>query len=96
VPVDQINYLKESFGLSSFVSPAIKREVYKYEIEAPEEKATVAFIPEKRKPVKALKYAAIITLSLGLTSAISYKLYDNYLDQVQQETLVVQSNVQKK
>ncbi len=96
VPVDQINYLKESFGLSSFVSPAVKREIYKYESEGIEEKAPIAFTPEKRNPYKPLKYAAIITLSLGLTSAIGYKLYDNYLEQVQQETILVQSNVQKK
>jgi len=33
VPIDQINYLTASFGLSSFVSPAVKREVYKEEVE---------------------------------------------------------------
>jgi hypothetical protein len=95
-PVDQINYLKESFGLSSFISPVVKREVYKEQVEVLEEKAPIAFTPEKRRSYKALKYAAIITLSLGLTSVLGYKLYDNYLEQVQQETLLVQSNVQKK
>lgn len=43
-----------------------------------------------------MKYAAIVTLSLGLTGVLGYKLYDNYLTQVEQETLLVQSNVQKK
>jgi len=96
VPIDQINYLKESFGLSSFVSPSVKREVYKQEVEAIEEKAPIAFTPEKRRSYKGLKYAAIFTLSLGLTGVLGYKLYDNYLKQVEQETLLVQSNVQKK
>lgn len=96
VPADQINYLKESFGLSSFVSPTVKREEYKQIIETLEEKAPIAFTPEKRRSYKALKYAAIVTLSLGLTGILGYKLYDNYLTQIEQETLMVQSNVQKK
>lgn len=95
-PADQINYLKESFGLSSFVSPSIKREVYKQEAEALEEKAPIVFTPEKRRSFKALKYAAVITISLSLAGALGYKLYDNYLMQIEQETLLVQSNVQKK
>jgi hypothetical protein len=96
VPVDQINYLKESFGLSSFVSPTVKREEYKQAVETLEEKAPITFTPEKRSSYKALKYAAIVTLSIGLTGVLGYKLYDNYLMQVEQETLLVQSNVQKK
>jgi CCDC81-like prokaryotic HU domain 2/CCDC81-like prokaryotic HU domain 1/SPOR domain len=96
VPADQVNYLKESFGLSSFISPAVKREEYKQIVETLEEKAPIAFTPEKRRSYKALKYAAVFTLSLGLTGVLGYKLYDNYLTQVQQETLLVQSNVQKK
>ncbi len=96
VPVDQINYLKESFGLSSFVSPAVKREEYKQIVETLEVKAPITFTPEKRRSYKALKYAAIVTLSLGLTGVLGYKLYDNYLTQVAHETLMVQSNVQKK
>ncbi len=96
VPVDQINYLKESFGLSSFVSPSVKRQEYKEQVEVLEEKAPIAFTPEKRRSFKALKYAAIVTISLGLTGALGYKLYDNYLEQVKQETLLVETNVQKK
>jgi hypothetical protein len=96
VPVDQINYLKESFGLSSFVSPSVKREVYKELIESFEEKAPIAFTPERRRKFSALKYAAIFTISLGLMGVVGYKLYENYLNQIEQETLIVQSNVQKK
>lgn len=96
VPADQVNYLKESFGLSSFVSPAVKRETYKQVAETFEERAPITFTPEKRSNYKALKYAAVFTLSLGLTGVLGYKLYDNYLTQVEQETLLVQSNVQKK
>lgn len=96
IPADQINYLTTSFGLSSFASPAVKREEYKEAVEILEEKAPIVFTPEKRKNYSFLKYAAIITVSLGLIGTLGYKLYDNYLTQVQQETLLVQSNVQKK
>jgi CCDC81-like prokaryotic HU domain 2/CCDC81-like prokaryotic HU domain 1/SPOR domain len=96
IPIDQINYLKESFGLSSFVSPSVKREVYKEQVESIEEIAPIAFTPERRRNFSALKYAAIFTISLGLTGVLGYTLYNNYLNRVEQETLIVQSNVQKK
>jgi len=97
IPTDHINYLKESFGLSSFTSPTIKREVPKETIiDTVEQSAPIVLVPEKRRNYKAFKYAAVITLSLSLTGALGYKLYDNYLQQVEQETLLVQSNVQKK
>jgi hypothetical protein len=96
IPFDQINYLKESFGLNAFVSPAIKREEFKEIVETFEEKAPIIFTPQKRRNNKTLKYAAIITVSLSLSGALGYQLYDNYLQQVAQQTLIVQSNVQKK
>ncbi len=93
VPIDQINYLTASFGLSSFVSPAVKREVYKEEIEQLEEKAPVIFTPEKRKNYSVLKYAAVFLLSAGITGTVGYKYYEN---KIAQETLIVETNVQKK
>lgn len=93
VPVDQINYDTASFGLSSFVSPAIKREVYKEEVEQLEEKAPVIFTPEKRKNYSVLKYAAVFLLSAGITGTVGYKYYEN---KIAQETLIVETNVQKK
>ena len=32
-PIDNLNYATDSFGLTSFISPKIKREVYKNEVE---------------------------------------------------------------
>ena len=93
VPIDQINYLKESFGLSSFVSPFIKREVYKQEVEQLEEKAPIIFTPEKKRNYTALKYAAVFLLSAGITGTVGYKYYEN---KIAQETLIVETNVQKK
>ena len=93
VPIDQINYLTASFGLSSFVSPAVKREVYKVEVEQLEEKAPVIFTPEKRRNYSVLKYAAVFLLSAGITGTVGYKYYEN---KIAQETLIVETNVQKK
>lgn len=95
VPTDQINYLKESFGLSSFVSPSVKREIYKEDVEAeqPEETAPIIFTPEKRRNYAPLKYAAAFLLAAGITGTVGYKIYEN---KIKEETLIVQTNVQKK
>lgn len=96
VPVDQINYLKESFGLNSFVSPAVKREVqrevYKEEVEQLEEVAPIIFTPEKKRNYSLLKYAAVFLLAAGVAGTVGYKLYEN---KIAEETLLVQTNVQK-
>ena len=93
VPIDQINYLKESFGLSSFISPSVKREVYKEEIARLEETAPIIFTPQRKRNYSFLKYAAVILLSAGITGTVGYKYYENRIDQ---ETLIVETNVQKK
>ena len=101
-PSENINYLKESFGLNSFVSPSIKREKYKQEAETfykeeiqeivPEEKEVIALEPEIKKSRGYLKYAAIIVLALSATGSIGFKLYQDNIDQ---QTLLVETAVQK-
>lgn len=97
VPVDQINYLTSSFGLSTFVSPSVKREVlrevYKEEVEQLEETAPIIFTPEKKKNYSFLKYAAVFVIAAGVASTVGYKFYEQKLAE---ETLIVQTNVQKK
>lgn len=71
-PHHNINYLTASFGLSSFVSVPVTREVLKEEVEAIEEKIPFVFTPEQRKTRSLrpyLKYAAVglLAISLGLT-----------------------------
>jgi len=71
-PHYNINYLTSSFGLSSFVSVPVTREVLKEEVLTLEEKVPVAFTPEHRKTKTLrpyLKYAAVglLLLSIGLT-----------------------------
>ena len=99
-PIENINYLKESFGLNSFVSPAIKREQTEHHIEtavkvdvpkyeAPE---TIQLPSEVRSGRPYLRYAAILILGLGITATVGYKIYEN---QVAKETLLVETAVQK-
>ena len=95
VPFDQLNYLTESFGLTSYISPSVQREMVKDVVFA-DENIAIAFIPERRKSYSYLKYAAIFVLTIGITGGIAYKLYDNYLNRIAQETLIVETNVQKK
>lgn len=92
-PSDNLNYLTDSFGLSTFVSPKIQREVYKEEVEALEEKAPLIFTPEKRSRASYLKYAAIFVLGLGAAGFFGNNYYQ---EQIDSENLIVQQTVQKK
>jgi len=91
-PFDQTNYLTHSFGLSAFVSPMVKRELFERKIEALEEDPIITFIPERRKTSAYLKYAAIFVLGLGLTGALGYPIYQQ---QIANETILVETAVQK-
>jgi hypothetical protein len=91
-PYDQTNYLTDSFGLSAFVSPVVKREIFEQKIEALEENEVIEFIPERRRTSAYLKYAAVFVLGLGLTGAIGYPIYQQ---QIANETIIVEKSVQK-
>jgi len=92
-PTNTVNFLTSAFGLSAFVQPEIKREVYKQQVEALEEKAPIVFTPERKKNYNFVKYAAVITLFLagGFYGGKTY--YDN---QIETQTLLVQKQVQEK
>ena len=94
-PNDQTNYLTSSFGLSPFVSPLVKKELFEKKIQQIEERDPVALFEEEegRSSNSFLKYAAIFVLGLGITGSIGYPLYQN---QIATKTLVVESAVQKK
>jgi len=91
-PLDQTNYLTSSFGLSAFVSPAVKREVFEQKIEAIEENTVITLDTEERSSGSYLKYAAIFVLGLGLTASVGYTAYQN---QIATETVLVETAVQK-
>lgn len=88
-----VNYLTEAFGLSSLVSPAVKREVYIAEVEALEEKAPITFTPQRRRSYSYLKYAAVFAVLLG-AGAFGLKTYND--QRAEQQTLAVQNAVQEK
>lgn len=94
-PNDQTNYLASSFGLSPFVSPLVKKEIFEKKIEEISERETVSLSDndEVKSGNPFLRYAAIFVLGLGITGSIGYPLYQN---QIANETLIVESAVQKK
>ena len=98
-PYDHSNYLTTSFGLSSFVSPTVKREVLKKVVDEtilPEinEPAEVEHLDEKQgfNFRKFSKYAATILVTIG-ASGFGYINHIN--KQAEVETLMLQKEVQK-
>lgn len=91
-PIDQQNYATASFGLTSFVSPKIKREIYKEEVQKIEEKAPIVFSPEKRV-TSWLKYAAIFAFGISISG---YFVNNWYQQKIAKETLLVEKVVQQK
>ena len=92
-PYDQANYLTSSFGLTPFVSPLVKREIFEKEIEALEDTTTIIMATEEnRTSAPYLKYAAIFVLALGLAGSVGYSVYQN---QIATETILVKTAVQK-
>jgi hypothetical protein len=92
-PHYNINYLTSSFGLSSFVSPPVTREVLKEEVEIIEKKIPFVFTPEQRKSKSLrpyLRYAAVglLLISIGLTG---YRYVNDNLESQQ----VVLDNAQE-
>lgn len=97
-PTNQVNYLAESFGLSTYTSPLIKREVLKQldvkeeDIAALTNEKEVISLNANRKSYSYLKYAAVFVLGLGVLGALGFKYNEN---RIATETLLVQKNVQK-
>jgi len=79
-PAVNTNYLNESFGLSPFASEEVLRETYKKQATAFEEKAPVAFTPERRSS-SWLKYAAVGLLAIGLSGAAGLNFYSNQINE---------------
>ncbi len=91
-PYDQTNYLSSSFGLSPFVSPLVKREIFEQQLEALEATETIQLVPETRNKYAVLKYAAIFVLGLGLTATVGYPIYQN---EIETQKIIVETAVQK-
>ncbi len=99
-PATQINYLKDSFGLDSFASQKILREVYKKQSADIEEKAAVAFTPERRSSGRYLRYAAVGLLALGLSGFAGLNMYseqvnEHNLAEQQKAAIQLEDQIQK-
>ena len=94
IPMEKQNYSTSAFGLSTVVSPSIKREEYKEIAVVLEEKAPIQFTPEKRAARPYLKYAAIAVIAFSAMGLGSLKLYEgqvqkhNFAERQRANTLV--------
>ena len=91
-PSEQTNYLSSSFGLSPFVSPLVKRELFEQQLEALEETETIQLVPEHKNKYSFLKYAAVFVLGLGLTATVGYPIYQN---EIETQKIIVETAVQR-
>lgn len=94
-PTNKNNFLKDSFGLSAFISPTVTRENKKLS-----NKPTIALKTKKQKTYTFRKYAAIGILLLGLSGIIAGNIYSNSIDKhntlVQQEVeSIIENRIQK-
>lgn len=83
-PSYHLNYLTDSFGLSSFTSPEILREVYKEEVAALESTTPIAFTPERKATSSWMKYAAAAVIAFGIMGAAGF----NYVKDVEEHNYV--------
>lgn len=79
-PSHKLNYLRDAFGLSQFVSPLVSRELHKETVEAIEKVVPLTVTPEKRKSKNYLKYAAVAILALTLGGVMTSNYYLGEID----------------
>jgi hypothetical protein len=82
-PQTEVNYLTNSYGLASFVSPEIKREKYVKQVEEIEKKAPILVSQKSKEAPNYLKYAAIFILGLSVIGFGGNKLYKDYKNKQQ-------------
>ncbi len=98
-PSYQVNHLTSSFGLSSFVSTPVTREVLKKEVVALEEKVPFIITPEQRRESSStirsyLKYAAVILLAFS-TGLTGYRFFNETINNQQLVVEKAQKEVSK-
>ena len=103
-PVQSINFLSSSFGLSTFVSPIVNREVVldNNNIFEPDFENIISnnvlkseiIIPEisKSRNFSNLKYAAVFLIGCGIASPVFLNLYK---EKIAIKNLIVEAKVQK-
>jgi hypothetical protein len=94
-PYDQSNYLTSSFGLSPYVSPIMKREIFEQKIEALEVVKTtknITVVAQSKNNYPYLKYAAIFVLGLGISATVGYPIYQN---EIATQKIIVETAIQR-
>ena len=98
-PDSRTNFSKESFGLSTFATSEVLRETYKKQAAAFEEKAPVAFTPERRSSRKWLKYAAVGVIAFGLGGAglnfYNLQINEHNLAEQQKAASILEDQIQQ-
>lgn len=79
-PLNHINYLTDSFGLSNFKTALVTREIHKKQVEKTEKVIPIHITPERRKMPVFLKYAAIAALALTVGGFGASAYYSNQID----------------
>lgn len=96
-PDTQCNYLKPSFGLTTFISPVIKRELFEQELNSLGRNKTIQLTKKPENNNSLLQYAAAFVIGLGLMGVAGYPFYQE--EQEEQKKIVetiVQRQVQNK
>jgi nucleoid DNA-binding protein len=92
IPDTPVNYLTDAFGLSTLVSPAVKRKETSH-VEEHVEKEPILLNPERKSSYAYLKYAAVFTTAFFVGGA-GFKMYRD--QQVSAQSLIVEKAVQEK
>ena len=91
-PIHATNYLPEAFGLPTVQPQHVLRETLKQEVEVLEEKAPIAFTPEKRKKTGFIKYAAAAVLLFGI-AGVGFKAYQNQITDYNNQQIVAADQI---
>ncbi len=99
IPSSSQNFSTASFGMVSFVSPKVNREVYKETVEELEEKIPIFVIPNRRV-ASYLKYAAIAIVAISIAGFSGLKLYEGEVQkhnfaEKQKADLMVENQIQE-
>ena len=110
-PFEQLNYLTDSFGLSVYnataqprntaatiepqtmhFTPMLIEDAIENEVQNVNAPTPIVSLPVTKNKYHYLKYAAVFAISMGAAGLYGYRWYEN---KIVQETLLVQTKVQK-
>ena len=100
IPSTKQNFSTASFGMTSFMSSKVNREVYKEEVRTLEEKVPVYLSPERRAYGSYLKYAAIAIVAISIAGFSGMKLYEGSVQkhnfaEKQRANTIVENQIQE-